>query len=87
MVLYHLIKKREEQQRLHAEQEAKQRREQKANQLRSEWTKGFTEGFAQGRATVYAEWAEWHDRLLNSHPELKDTLVPLAAPAEIGRPK
>lgn len=38
---------------------------------------GLAEGRAKGREEVLAEMAEWYQRLLEAHPELKDSIEPL----------
>ena len=39
-------------------------------------TEGVAEGIEQGRAGKEAEVAQWYARLLDAHPELKDTIEP-----------
>ena len=38
---------------------------------------GLAQGRAEGRAEVEAQVEEWFKRLLDAHPELKDTIEPL----------
>ena len=38
--------------------------------------RGRAEGIEQGRAGKEAEVAQWYARLLDAHPELKDTIEP-----------
>ncbi len=38
---------------------------------------GRAEGRVQGRAEALAEMEEWYQRLLEAHPELKDSIEPL----------
>ena len=38
---------------------------------------GLAEGRAKGREEALAEMEEWYQRLLEAHPELKDTIEPL----------
>lgn len=37
---------------------------------------GLAEGRAEGREEALAEMGEWYQRLLEAHPELKDTIEP-----------
>ena len=45
---------------------------------------GLAQGRAEGRAEVEAQVEEWFKRLLDAHPELKDTIEPL--PIRKGKP-
>ena len=48
-------------------------------------TEGVAEGIEQGRAGKEAEVAQWYARLLDAHPELKDTIEP--PPIGAAKPK
>ncbi len=48
---------------------------------------GRAEGRAEAEAAMYARMSEWFNRLLESHPELKDSIEPLPAPDGLDRPE